>query len=53
MNIFADWHHGGAARGQAMLLDRLGHSVCFPDADMVEKTLQWCRPGLHRDQKPL
>ena len=46
MNIFIDFHHGGAARGQVLLLDwRLKHDVSFPNDDMVRKTLPLCRPG--------
>lgn len=44
--VFADMHHGGAARGQALLFQhRLGHTVRFPDADMVAHVQEWCRLG--------
>ena len=46
LKIFADFHHGGAARGQVLLFQhRLHHGINFPNEDMVLQTQQWCRPG--------
>ena len=37
MNIFADYHHGGAARAQVLLFQaRLGHSIYFGNTEFVK-----------------
>lgn len=38
MKILSDYHHGGAARAQVLLLGyRLGHQVYFPSVTLVEE----------------
>lgn len=45
MNIFDDYHHGGAARGQVLLFEnRLGHKVYFPN-DSFTKWANNIAPG--------
>jgi len=48
MLVFSDFHHSGAAQGQALLFHRrLGHNLYFPNEDFVRRCIEvgWSKPG--------
>ena len=48
LKIFSDYHHSGAAQGQALLFHRrLEHDLYFPNEDLVKKVLEMglCKEG--------